>query len=204
MKEIIIFTVGAAVGGAAVWFYQERKYESLINDEIESVKEAFANRPTFEEIVEEVEEEVTDVSESLQELADKARNKVNIFEYQNEVEKHNYAQYSTPEEPYPQITKVVVEGAKPTMVKPYIIEQGEFREYDEYGHLTMDYYTDKVLADADHPDVPISDISDYVGDCLKYISEDRADDWIYVRNENKKVDIEVFINDKPFSEREDE
>ena len=97
MKEIIIFTVGAAVGGAAVWFYQERKYETLINDEIESVKEAFNNRPTFEEIVEEVEDEVTDVSESLQELADKARNKVNIFEYQNEVEKHNYAKYSEPE-----------------------------------------------------------------------------------------------------------
>lgn len=199
MKEIIIFTVGAAVGGAAVWFYQERKYETLINDEIESVKEAFNNRPTFEEIVEEVEDEVTDVSESLQELADKARNKVNIFEYQNEVEKHNYAKYSEPEKKEEKKEEIILKK-----VKPYTIDQGDFREYEDYGHLTMDYYTDNVLADADHPDVPISDISDYVGDCLKHVSEDRADDWIYVRNENKKVDIEIFINDKPFSEREDE
>lgn len=198
MKEIMIFAAGVAIGGAAVWFYQERKYETLINNEIESVKEAFSNRQMVNEIAEEADDETTDVSESLQELADKARNKVNIFEYQNEIEKHNYAQYSEPEKKEEKKEEVVVK------VKPYIIDQGDFREFEDYGHLTMDYYTDKVLADADHPDVPISDISDYVGDCLKHVSEERTDDWIYVRNENKKVDIEIFINDKPFSEREDE
>ena len=197
MKEIMIFAAGVAIGGAAVWFYQERKYETLINNEIESVKEAFSNRQMVNEIAEEADDETTDVSESLQELADKARNKVNIFEYQNEIEKHNYAQYSEPEKKEEKKEEVVVK------VKPYIIDQGDFREFEDYGHLTMDYYTDKVLADADHPDVPISDISDYVGDCLKRVSEDNTDDWIYVRNEEKRVDIEIFVNDKPFSERED-
>lgn len=199
MKEIMIFAAGVAIGGAAVWFYQERKYETLINDEIESVKEAFSNRQIVNNTMEEAEDEVTDVSESLQELADKARNKVNIFEYQNEVEKHNYAKYSEPEKKEEKKEEIILKK-----VKPYTIDQGDFREYEDYGHVTMDYYTDGVLADADHPDVPINDISDYVGDCLKHVSEDRADDWIYVRNENKKVDIEVFINDKPFSERGDE
>lgn len=199
IKGIVIFLAGAAVGGTAVWFYQEKKYETLINEEIESVKEAFSNRETK---VNEEDDEPTDVSESLQELADKARNKFNIMEYQSEVNKTDYATTSVSIEDV--VRREIDDLKEKVVIKPYIIDQGDFREFEDYGHITMDYYTDKVLADADHPDVPVSDISEYVGDCLKNVNEDRIDDWIYVRNENKKVDIEIFINDKPFSEREDE
>lgn len=200
LKELIIFTAGVAVGGAAVWFYQEHKYESLINEEVESVKKTFSKAA---KVYDEVEEKVSDVSESLRDLAEKARNKASIEEI---AQTEGYINYATPvainaiDE-----TKKEIEEIKEKVVikKPYIIDQGDFREFDDYGHITMDYYTDGVLADADDPDSPIDDISSYVGDCLKKVNEERYDDWIYIRNEHKKVDIEIFVNDKPFSERED-
>ena len=202
LKNLIIFTAGVAIGGAAAWFYQEKKYESIINEEIDSVKKAFS-------------EKSSELKESAQELAEKARNKISLTELTdytnyNEVKLDEMIDktydklvnelYSKPEEKEEQkYNKVPDKKVK----RPYIIDQSDFKEFSDYKYITMDYYTDEILADADHPDKPINDIFDYVGNCLNGIGSENTDDWIYVRNEEKKLDMEIFINDKPFSEREE-
>ena len=42
LSKILIFAAGAAIGSAATWYFVKTKYERIANEEIESVKEAFA------------------------------------------------------------------------------------------------------------------------------------------------------------------
>lgn len=44
LSKFIIFTTGAALGSVVTWFVVKSRYEKIINDEIESVKEAFSRR----------------------------------------------------------------------------------------------------------------------------------------------------------------
>ena len=196
MKNLIIFLSGAAIGGAVVWFYQERKYESLINEEIESVKEAFKHE-------EPKKEEVSDVSETLKNIASEAVNKPSVSEiYQTTLEQANYIKYNKKEDDE---DKKPEKKEKEIVEKPYIIDQGDFKEFRDYNHVTLDYYKDGVLTDADFPNDPIDDISEIVGDCLKSLDmEALIEDWVYIRNDSKKCDYEIFINDIKFSELERE
>lgn len=41
MKQVLYFSLGAAIGGALGYYLTKRYYEQLIDDEIESVKEAY-------------------------------------------------------------------------------------------------------------------------------------------------------------------
>ena len=200
MKNVIIFLAGAAIGGAAVWFYQEHRYNSIIDDEINSVKEMYAKK----------EKEETDISKALKEIAAENVNKPIDLINPNPLSSHektleeverilvNYQTKSKSEEPK-QIDKKEIKKVD----KPYIIDQSEFREFSDYGHVTLDYYIDGVLADADHPDDPIEDPNEVVGDCLKNLTKDNFEDWVYIRSDAKKLDYEVYINPIEFSERED-
>lgn len=194
MKEVIIFLAGAAIGGAAAWFYQEHRYNSIIDDEINSVKETFAKR----------EKEETDISKALKEIASENVNKPSIldidtslYEYKDEIERRNYSTKSASK------LEPIEEKEIEKVDKPYIIDQSEFREFSDYGHVTLDYYIDGVLADADFPSDPIDDPEEIVGDCLKNLTKDNMEDWIYIRSDSKKKDYEIYINPIEFSERED-
>ena len=54
IKNLLIFTTGAAIGAAVTWKLLKTKYEQIAQDEIDSVKEVFARR--FEEGSEDIDE----------------------------------------------------------------------------------------------------------------------------------------------------
>lgn len=191
MKGLIIFLSGVAIGSAAAWFYQAHKYEQIIDEEIESVKDTFKKKE---------EEKDNNISIALKTLADEAINKPDVSEiYKAKLEKENYINYNVKsEEP------IEKKEREEVVEKPYIIDQGDFRQFSNYKHVTLDYYADGVLTDADYPDDPIDDIEEIVGNCLKSDNiNERVDDWIYIRNDSKKCDYEIFVNDFKFSEREE-
>ena len=80
MKNVLIFVFGAIAGAAGAYFYTKNKYESLIDKEIESVKEEY--KKELEGKIEEIKESLTgsekiapDTNETNEELAEKAKNK---------------------------------------------------------------------------------------------------------------------------------
>ena len=44
--NVLMFAVGAAIGSAVTWKVVKAKYEKIVQEEIDSIKEAFADRPT--------------------------------------------------------------------------------------------------------------------------------------------------------------
>ena len=48
LSTVIAFFTGAAIGGATVWYITKERYAQLAEEEISSVKEAYAQRESKE------------------------------------------------------------------------------------------------------------------------------------------------------------
>lgn len=81
---------------------------------------------------------------------------------------------------------------------PYLITPEEFGENEEYETIELNYYADGVLAD-DNDDV-IDDISETIGDEALNHFGDHEDDAVFVRNETRKVDFEIVLDKRTYSE----
>lgn len=172
MKEKLLYLAvlacGAAIGSAATWQYFKNKYEKQYQEDLKSVKEAFANKPdaTKEEKNEPVEEEQSIVKPRHVDVNKEINNNIIINQgYTREENNMN-------EE------------------KPYVITPEEFGEYEEYECATLFLFADGFMTDGDEE--LIDDIEEVVGyESLKHMGE-YEDNCVHVRNDAKMTDYEVL------------
>lgn len=185
MKNILIFSLGAAAGSLLTWKLIEKKYKKIADEEIESVREYYKNKidgtiktSTGLSIVEPVKEtESTTTTASYTKL-------INDLEYSN--------QDSNQDDDY---TIYIEPGVD--FIEPYVISPEEFGEVDAYETKSWTYYSDFVLTDEEGEIV--SDPENIIGDALSHFG-DYEDDSVYVRNENTFCDYEILKHCKTFSE----
>lgn len=162
---LVSFVAGALVGSAASWLILKKKYEKIVKEEIESVKEAFSNKVVEEHI----EKDVL-----------KATDDKEIEEYHNILEETGYAGEEIKEPDYIQIISPV-----------------ELGDRDDYDIVSLTYYADEVLADDDGN---IIDPADTVGAFALTQFGEYDDDAIHVRNNKLKIDYEVLLDERYYSE----
>lgn len=183
IKSLFIFASGAAIGSIVTWKLLDAKYEQLIQDEIESVKEAFGRRSSVQ-----LDAESTD--EDARTKAEEAKEKPGIIEYASLLQKEGYVDYS-------EISKK--EEPTEEVDKPYVIPPENFGELDEYTCIGLTYYADGVLTD--DGDEIIDDVDDIVGsDSLKHFGE-FEDDSVHVRNDRLKCDYEIIRVSDNYSDK---
>ena len=182
---IFAFILGAASGSAVTWYSVKKKYEEIAQREIDSVKEVFAKREK-EKNKEAVAKNVTQ---------DK-KEKPELKEYAEKLHRQGYTKYSeyfdggTSEE-----KENVVNG-------PYVISPEQFGENEDYERISLTYYADQVLADEN--DEMIEDVEEMVGfESLNHFGE-YEDDSVFVRNDAKKCDYEILLDQKLYSDVIDE
>lgn len=169
---ITALTVGVAVG-AIVYFYAEKKYSKIAQDEIDSVKKAFSYRN--DDILTEDDASNNEVA-SIDTKADKK-------EYSEKIKTFGYNIHSDKFD------------KKET---PYIISPNEFAELDDYETISLYYYGDGILANGD--DEPVENADEIVGlDFFSHFGE-YEDDSVYVRNDALKCDFEILFDHHRFSE----
>lgn len=174
IKNAFIFTTGAAIGSAIAWYLTKTKYEKILQEEIDSVKETFARRQ------EKLDEE--------REAADKAKNKADISEYADKIRECGYD--------YGGLSKEY-EQEEMKVDKPYIIPPEELGTLDGYSQITLLYYADGILADEDGE--LVDDVENIVGlDSLEHFGE-YEDDSVCVRNDRLKVDYEILLDLRSYS-----
>ena len=185
VKELFMFASGVAIGSVVTWKFLETKYEQLIQEEIESVREVYKRDYEPSEPAECIEEEIG----SMQKAADDAKDKPSIVEYASMLQKEGYTDYSaiSKKEEKKEVA-AIVDG-------PYVIPPEEFGEFDEYRQISLTYYSDGVLTD-DNNDI-IDDVEEVVGsESLKHFGE-YEDDAVHVRNDRLKCDYEILqVEDK--------
>lgn len=172
------FIIGAAVGVAVTWQYTKQKYEQIAQEEIDSVKRAFAPKRN-------------DEGEDVKIKAARAKEKPDILEYAAKLQQSGYVNYSDGEKP-------MKEEEKEPMDKPYVISPDEFGVFEEYETVGLTYYNDQVLADDN--DELVEELEETVGfDSLTRFGE-YEDDSVFVRNDRLKCDFEILLDHRNYSD----
>lgn len=177
------FIIGAASGATVAWYLLKDKYETLAQEEIDSVKEVFARR----------EQEMKDetVKRNVAEgIKDSDRTKPDLKEYAEQLKKNGYTRYSD--------LSADDGGVSDKQTKPYVIPPEQFGDNEEHEQISLTYYADGVLADEN--DEVIEDVEDAVGiDSLNHFGE-YEDDLVFVRNDARKCDYEILLDQRTYSE----
>ena len=175
MNKGIIFIAGLAIGSGITYFSLKNRYERVINEEVNSLRENYKKKY---DSVSELAEKIT---------KDYARADVDI---QKIVEDNKYDttdKYETSTE-----DKVISPS-------PYIIGEEEFAStsFNEKASLTF-YEGDEILTDDD--DKIINNIDELIGySNIDYFN--RYDvDVIHVRNERLSIDYEVVRDTRSYSD----
>lgn len=178
IKGAVIFSLGVAAGLAISWKYNKDKYETIAREEISDVKERYRSKREHTEKETDVEESDEDAEE---EPVSGFKN-----EYENMMRNLGYKDYGE-------------KKGEDEVAKPYVIKPEEFGQTDDdYDLISLNYYADGVLTD-DFDDI-IEDVEGTVGeDSLSHFGE-YENDAVYVRNDARKVDYEICLDNRKFSE----
>ena len=183
MSNRSLFSLGFIIGATVAWYLLKDKYETLAQEEIDSVKEVFARR----------EQEMKDetVKRNVAEgIKDSDRTKPDLKEYAEQLKKNGYTRYSD--------LSADDGGVSDKQTKPYVIPPEQFGDNEEHEQISLTYYADGVLADEN--DEVIEDVEDAVGiDSLNHFGE-YEDDSVFVRNDARKCDYEILLDQRTYSE----
>ena len=116
--------------------------------------------------------------------------KPSIAEYAARLQKEGYVNYSDMQDKKTE-EEIAVD-------RPYVIQPSEFGEFDDYEKISLTYTADGVLLD-DMNEI-VDDIEEIVGeDSLEHFGE-YEDDSVYVRNDSKKCDYEILLDQRNYQE----
>lgn len=176
---IIGSVVGVGIGVAGTYSYFKDKYEKL-------AEEDFNSRRVFDE--DKKEESVEPIVEKTADS--RTVDKPSIAECAAILQREGYVNYSDMQNKK-QKQEIAVD-------RPYVIQPSDFGEFDDYEKISLTYTADGVLLD-DMNEI-VDDIEETVGeDSLEHFGE-YEDDSVYVRNDAKKCDYEILLDQRNYHE----
>lgn len=185
-STVLVFIAGAGIGFVCTWHLLKRKYERISQEEIDSVKAAYAERKIVEKAGKSFAEGFRD---GLKVAEDRTPDDMDFKKYESIIQKSGYTDYSRGAEK--KKGEVFVE-------KPYVISPEEFGEFEEYEKISLTYYSDEVLADEN--DEEVNDVDEIVGEeSLTHFGE-YEDDSVFVRNDRLKCDYEILLDQRNYSD----
>ena len=196
IKNIFIFGAGAVIGAVASYYVTKTKYETILEEEINSVKETYKKKADKLEQQDKTEEKNIEEEniEEADQIADEDRDNYNkIIKDSGYV---NYTKYSK----HPSVDEEE-EIVKDPNDRPYIINSEEFGEEIGYDTQTLTYFADGVLVD--DVDDFVEDVDDVVGEDNLKIFEEFGASAVYVRNDYLMVDYEILKDDFNYSDFQD-
>ena len=171
---IVAFSLGATAGAVIAWKLLENKYEQLVQNEIQELRERFANRSTEDDSTKPEEVEEPDTTDE---------------EYQEVLSSNGYIKYGEIQTP--------TEGSNVFGEQPYVISPESFGMKRDYDTVSLIYYTDGILA-TDSNDI-VDDPDELIGDALDSFGE-YEDDAVHVRNDIMQTDFEILASAKRYSD----
>lgn len=181
----LAFIAGAGIGSVCTWQLLKRKYELIAQEEIDSVKAAYATKEIGKSFV----EGFRDGLKVAEDRTQKDEGDVDFKKYASIIQKEGYTDYSR---------SVEEKKGEAFVEKPYVISPDEFGEFEEYEKISLTYYADEVLADEN--DEEVDDVDEIVGEeSLNHFGE-YEDDSVFVRNDRLKCDYEILLDQRNYSD----
>lgn len=174
----IAYILGVASGAGIAWFFTKKKYEQLIDEEIQSVKEVYSRNAKAKEEYKPAAEEVE--------------------VYEDEAAAYNTIDQNSEEVNSEDIVKNEIPTPTIGVEKPYVISPDEFGEFEDYEQVSLTYYEDHILTD-DRDNI-VEDVEETIGfESLTHFGE-YEDDSVFVRNDAKMCDYEILKDVRTYAE----
>ena len=195
LNKVIIFATGAVIGSLVAWRLTKTKYEKIMIEEEQSLREYYNKKVKI------IEDTATDLHDSYQHREDELRKNLEERNYkeQETVQDTNEVDNKVFFDRYTEILKGYTSSQEEclndnanesTNDKPYVVSPDEFGDADDYDIITLNYYADGVVAD-DWND-PIEDIGATIGEDFASHYGEYEEDVVYVRNDRLKVEYEIL------------
>lgn len=193
---VVGFVLGAAAGSLVAWKLLEKKYADIADAEIASVKETYSrkmakkNSELKETYIPKGDPEEPKITEN-----DHKVNSSLVGSYTSPNDRPDYTAYSA--------SKKIEENSTDEETdipedEPYVITPEEFGEFEDYEKVELTYYADGILAD-DEKEI-VDDPQAAIGfESLNHFGE-YDDDVVYVRNDRRKCDYEVYRDSRRYVE----
>lgn len=188
----LMFAVGAAIGSAVTWKVVKTKYERIAQEEIESVKETFAEYFTdhddasTDEATQEDEEPAHQIDWSELEDLDEEDNSTD--DGQND--------YTRLVEQYTNNEKG---GAENMTNAPYVISPYDFGELDGYRQIELTYYEGDDTLEDDEYNI-VNDRNELIGADSLFTFGEYEDDAVFVRNERLRTEFQILKDYRSYAE----
>lgn len=186
--NILMFAAGAVIGSAVTWKVVKTKYDQIIQEEIESVKEAFISMNNAQE-------ESGDDSES-EEEEEEEPHQINWNELEDlDGEDEEIGEYANLTNLY---SSEKGGAEKVEVKKPYVISPYDYGEEDGYSQISLTYYADGTLED-DAGEI-VTDVDELIGKKSLTTFGEYEDDSVFVRNERLRTDFEILKDYRTYEE----
>jgi hypothetical protein len=190
-----MFAAGAAIGSVVTYKVVKTQYERIVQEEIESIKEAFADGlpdiddPKDDHASEGESEDHRECAgqinwDELEDLDEDEFDEETIVEYKNLARNYNNNEEK---------------GGVEKMSKiPYVISPYDFGELDGYKQVELTYYADGILEDEEY-DI-VDDVDEMVGTKSLFTFGEYEDDAVFVRNDRLRIDFQILKDYRTYEE----
>lgn len=200
---VLAFIVGAGVGAGGAYIYTKKKYESLIESEVNSARE------TYQRLAKELADKNEEEKKKLfTEYTEKVENYISdIVSEENDLPTTNkpVEEYVNKEE------NIVVKEVKPDDISmkstyvdsnaPYEIDASEYGSNEDYDLKTLTYYNNDIFTN-DEEEV-VDDVAVIIGQKLidkLYTYEINGIYTAYARNDTRRCDYEIILAGYDYNE----
>ena len=184
-EKPIIFMVGAAIGAGIAVLCTRAYFETLANDEIDSVKKAYKTPNTPHE-----DEKLQDFVKAVKTQNTRASNGDKII-YEQKLEHFGYDSIKNEEVQDAEEKLAEKEGPSDEKTKPHRISIDDFTDNGPYyQQVTVTYFPKEQLL-VDDISGEFEDVESTVGKDNMELFRELDEDVMYIRNDNVSIDYEV-------------
>lgn len=202
--NVLMFAAGAAIGSAVTWKLVKDKYERIVQEELVSIKEAFAESHDDEKEQEDTSEE-DDIPDECNDRPE-CYGQINWEELEDldEEELEEETHVASVEDDVKEYEHLISNytnekgGADTMSRKPYVISPDEFASLDGYHIVELTYYVDGILEDDEYHIV--TDADELIGPKALTTFGEYEDDAVFVRNERLRTDFQILMDYRTYDE----
>lgn len=200
-KICLAFVSGVAVGAIGAGVTLKKVYDQLLEERVNSVKEAFGHHDRIELVGEDVSEMEPDIDDMELPFETAAEFREANREYRKMAESKPYTDYAAmhekpdhgPERP----VQINGEEEREQQDKPYVISPDEFGEFSDYSTISLICFEDGVITDREFEIV--DNVEEHIGKNACSHIGDYEPDAVHIRNDAKKCDYEILKDERLYA-----
>ena len=186
MKSLLMLVGGIVIGGSVSWMYHKNKYEKMVQEEIESLRDHSKEKNKEDQSITKDEHEKKHDDEIIDEDS--------YTEDIDQVEKIiDYNHYSNPNDDQNIVNKYK---------KPYVVTPEEFATISGFDTDTFYYHHDNIISNGNNE--MVEDVNDILGLNVDEIRDQFGvyeEDSVFIRNMRLKTDYEILLEESDYVKR---